>query len=253
MLRIYRQQRCALIIHRPVPDITPRKPSTKHPFALTVQTEARTFYLVADSDPERAAWADALTIAVKRATANTAEILESAAGPVTTPRTSGAAEAAGAAKAAAAKARAAAQFCGFLTKSPTITKVDEVTHKRWQRRWFELHGSLLSYYVDEEKEGGERGQIELADTRRLYLEQVGHSYTHLPRVAFGAKSARSVCACACMCVRACDGGGAGGGGGIVFLRHKLRPLNNRITLPLCSHRVSTSLRLQSRRNRGRIF
>lgn len=38
-------------------------------------------------------------------------------------------------------------FCGFLVKAPTIHKVDEVTHKRWQRRWFVLKGRFLYYFT----------------------------------------------------------------------------------------------------------
>jgi hypothetical protein len=70
---------------------------------------------------------------------------------------------------------------GYLTKSPGgVTSIDSNSVKRWARRWCELQGSILVYYANETKMGGEKGQIDLCDTIRLFLKQVGDPSSPLP-------------------------------------------------------------------------
>lgn len=86
---------------------------------------------------DRTAWCEILVATVRSNTGDTAEIHASAPvapikfGDQPPPLTS----------------NIDPDFCGFLVKSPSINKVDDVTHKRWQRRWFVLKGCFLYYFT----------------------------------------------------------------------------------------------------------
>lgn len=145
------------------------QPSTKHPHSFAIETEARIYFLQADTAAEREEWAAAVVNAVARATSGQAVV--HAVAPAQADRASPPSQP----TAHAADDGGEAVFSGFLVKSPTIAKVDEITPKRWQRRWFELRGGHLVYFVEPDKESGERGRIDLSVVTDLYLEQVIHS------------------------------------------------------------------------------
>mmetsp|Transcript_737 Transcript_737/g.2400 ORF Transcript_737/g.2400 Transcript_737/m.2400 type:complete len:407 (-) Transcript_737:955-2175(-) len=132
------------------------QPSCRHKFAFTIETETRTFFLKADSMVERCAWTKAIAAAVQRGTGNKAQVVASAAvspikfGDQPPPLT----------------AAIEGDYCGYLVKSPTITKVDEVTHKRWQRRWFVLHGDFLYYFTGVDR-ADMKGAIDIKTCQRL--------------------------------------------------------------------------------------
>jgi hypothetical protein len=60
---------------------------------------------------------------------------------------------------------------GWLIKSPPLDAVDDMSVKRWQRRWFELQGATLVYWASDDKSEAQKGEIDLCDTTRLFREQ----------------------------------------------------------------------------------
>ena len=74
---------------------------------------------------ERTDWTTFLTNAINRATCKKAEIIPSAPLPAKKYGT----------EPPIITADVDPDYCGFLVKSPRVKSVDEITHKRWQRRW----------------------------------------------------------------------------------------------------------------------